>query len=528
MIRMDISEVPSNPSPRATAGSGRARLDALMAEADRLLKGGEYEAARAGYEEALPLAASLGLTLVESQMWTSLAQAYQGLDRLEEALRCSDRALATCSADPAVAARAFLTSARLHVYRGETGEARSRLANALALARSAGDQNRTAEALAFLGYLQTTSGHGQLQEGVENLHEAVTLQTALGNQVGLVMSYMLLGNAQLPLGDYAGAQRSFTMASWLCEEVGNPTERGIALVNLALVALERGEPAAALEFAGEARRNAQALGNQFQLALAGAIAAHASVPYGLLATARRDLDEALVVARKLDNRYLETLVLAQAVEVLLGLGYPAEALAAGEALEALMGSTGNQEAASRLYARMAQACWRLGDAEGAARQAALAYERAQSTQSRGDLARAQQVTAWLALERGDWRQALRPAETALDLAHALGARLLEAELHGLRGAIARAAGEDANPHFEAMEAIAVQVNAPWLRILALKGRADAAPSPERAAALDAAARHQALALTAGLDETARRCFMRYAERRAILEARPASHPEGRP
>lgn len=515
MDRPDVS--PFQPDTPPAPASGRAQLALLREAADLDLKNGRYEAARAGYEEALPMADSLGEPLLASTLWTSLAQAYQGLDRLDDAVRCSDRSLATCGADPAVAARAFLTSARLQVYRGETAEARVRLTHALSLARSADDQNRTAEALAFLGYLQTTAGHGQLQEGIESLHEAVTLQTALGNQTGLIMSYMLLGNAQVTLGDYAGAQRAFTMASWLCEEVGNPTERGIALINLAIVALERGQAAEALEMAGEARRNATTLGNQFQLALSQALTASAGLAYGMLATVRRDLDAALATARELDNRYLETLVLAHAVEVLVTLGYPAEAIAAGESLEALMGSTGNLEPASRLYTHMAEAAWRLGDAEGAARFVDRAFERAQATQSRGDLARALAMTAWLAVQRGHFHQAIRPAETALSLAQSLGTRLLEAEVHGLRGEIAQGLGQSGIGHFELMEAIATQSQAPWLRALALHAQSEAHPDPARAAALLAAARTHATTLTAGLDATARRCFMRYPERRAIFE-----------
>lgn len=525
MKTMDRPEVSASSSDVPS----RDRVGVLKHEADQHLTEGRYEAARSAYEAALPLAEGLGDTVLESSMWTSLAQAFQGLDRLDDALRASDRSLATSGGDPAVAARAFLTSARLHVYRGETAEARTRLTSALSLARSAGDQNRTAEALAFLGYLQTTSGHGQLQEGIESLHEAVTLQTALGNQVGLVMSYMLLGNGQVTLGDYAGARRSFTMASWLCEEVGNPTERGIALINLAIVALERGDPAEALSHAGEARRNADTLGNQFQRALSQALAAAASVPFGLFATARRDLDAALVLARELDNRYLEGLVLAQAVEVLLLLGYPAEAMTAGEALEALQGSTGNQESASRLYTRLAEAAWRLGDPEGSARLAARALERAQATQSRGDQARALQVTAWLAVQRGDWQPAVRPAETALGLARTLGARLLEAELLGLLGTIAHQLGQEATPHFEAMEAIARHAQAPWHRAEALWGQAETTRDLDRAPDLRAAARHQMAAITAGLDETARRCFLRYPERRCMLEAFDApAHPQEEP
>ncbi|MFP5504181.1 MAG: AAA family ATPase, partial [Candidatus Sericytochromatia bacterium] len=189
---------------------------------------GRYALARSAYEEAIPLAEGPAA----SGMWTSLAQAHQGLDQLAEALAASEKAIATSDGDPSAAARAFLTSARLLVYRGETAEARDRLARALGLARAAGDSSREGEALAFLGYMRLSAGEG----GFEHMHAAIAVQARIGDEVGLCMSHMILGNAELRHGEYAGAARSFTTARRLADRLGNPTEGGIAAINLAIVA----------------------------------------------------------------------------------------------------------------------------------------------------------------------------------------------------------------------------------------------------------------------------------------------------
>ena len=76
-----------------------------------------------------------------------------------------------------------------------------------------------------------------------------------------------------------------------------------------------------------------------------------------------------------------------------------------------------------------------------------------------------------------------------------------------------------------------QAEAPWLRTLALWGQAETSEDAEQAEALRATVRHQIAALTAGFEGSARRCFLRYPERRCMLEdvpETPASHQEEHP
>lgn len=455
---------------------------------------GRYALAKAAYEEAIPLAEGPAA----SGMWTSLAQAHQGLDQLAAAFTASEKAIATSGGDPAAAARAFLTSARLLVYRGETAEARVRLAHALGLARQAGDGSREGEALAFLGYLRLSAGEG----GFDHLHEAIAIQGRLGDEVGLCMSHMILGNAELRQGEYAGAGRSFTEARRLADRLGNPTEGGIAAINLAIVAIERGEPDRALELAGDARTNALALGNKFQFCLAEALVARASAMLGMVGAARQSIAQAQRVVHELGNAYLESLVLPDVAEVLLWLGEPDKARVVAEAA---LAAAGEPDAAIRARLLAAEAAWRLGAAAGLAMAEATASEAA-DRQLHGLHLRAMRLIA--ALAEGERAKAV--AAAGLIQARGLGCRLIEAELHGQLAGLADSP-EDGLAHARQMAAIARTAGAAWHQVLALSIEARLAGDP----VLATTARQQATGLVAGLDDAVRSRFFRYPDRQAL-------------
>lgn len=498
----------------------RLRLDYLAALGDLWRHTGRLADARAAYDEALQLAEALNEPRLTGPMLTSLAQVLQGLDAWDEAERLADRAVKACLAvnDASGAARALLTAARLRVHAGRLTDAHIQVQRALAIARDAGDGPRLADALGLMGYLHIASHPKRLQEGVDCLHESIAIASAHEDRGGLLLGHMLLGNAQLAMGDYGGSARAFAIARWIAQDTGNRSEEGIALINLALAALELGRLQEALTEAVAARRHAEALDNRYQLGLALGVEALAHAHLGQLAEAHAALSQAEAMASAPENPYMATLVWQWAQEARLLLGDAAGALRAGEALGKLTIETGNAEAESRTNALLAETLGRLGDRPAAMRAAQMALASAEAARAQGDQVRALRVIAWLMAEDGDRAGARRFADMACTIARGLGGAYQAALLERLQGEwLRRDDPPGARAHFEAMRALADEMACPPLQALALAelGRG-------------AAARAQLSAMLNGADATIRQQFLQIPEFARILAARgtgPLEAPE---
>ncbi|HEY9722543.1 MAG TPA: tetratricopeptide repeat protein [Oscillatoriaceae cyanobacterium] len=462
----------------ARAREDDARLDYLSALADVRRVSGDAEGALPLYEEAIREAESRGELLRLATLLTSLAKVQQGLGRLSEALQSCERSLDVSlqAGDLGNAGRCLMTSARIHLYRGEKEQTHADLDHALRLAREADDRSRLAEALALKGFLLVLVPERQ-EEGLDNLHASIELLITLGDRVGLNMSYMLLGDALSQLGDYTGARKSFAQARALCQEVGNRTEEGIALINLAIAALELGDFAEAGALAGEARQLGEAIDQDFHRVLASALETTAAALQGRLAGALGALDAALSQARALGNKYLEALVLPYVMTVRLFAGRLREAIAAGAELEALH----HQESESRMHAELAEAHGRLGETKAAETHAEAAWQRASESCSQGHMAWALRARALVAFYRGDWELARKTALSSQAIATRLELRYLGALLDGLLGEIDRGEGRpEAAKHFKAMGDRARALDLPLLEAASLAGLA--AIEPEQASA----------------------------------------------
>lgn len=497
------------------------RLEYLQALGDVWRLTGRLDAAKGAYDEALSLAEALGEPGPVGALLTSLAQVHQGLDAWVEAERLADRATVAClrGGDRSGAARALLTAARIRLHRGRLDEAASQAARAMAIAREADDTTRLAEALALVGYLHTAVRPKRLEEGVACLHESIAILSAQGDNGGLLLSYMLLGNAQLAMGDAAAAARAFAIARWIAEDTGNASEEGIALINLSLAALEAGRLDEAAATATDARRHAETLANDYQAGLAAAVAGLVAAHRGRVAEAVSALAEADALRAAADAPYMAALVHQWAQEARLLLGDLQGAKREGAALAAVTEATGQAESESRAHALMAETLGRLGQREAAMAAARSALAAAEESRAQGDQVRALRVIAWLMAESGDRTGARRLAETACGLARRLAAAYQVALLEGLLAELNRREAPDtAHGHWTAMRTIAEEMNCPPLSAQALAGlgQVDAAR-----ALLDG--------LLEGVDATNRQHFLSFPERRRLQRSPgtgPLNAPEG--
>jgi serine/threonine protein kinase/predicted ATPase len=454
------------------------------------------------------------------RLLTSLAKAYQVQGKYDLALAKASRAVEVCgdANDPAGAARAALTVARVRFYQGQGALAVEDAEQALLLAREGSDKGIMGLAHAFLGYLYVSTRPDKLETGVEQLHASLALLLQAGDRPGLNDSYNLLGNAESMLGNFYGAMQAFKESAKVCREIGFREDEAVALVNIANTAIETGDWCEALATAREARTLSELLDAKLPLGLALALEAAALAQLGPLAEARPLAEQAVALALAMENRYLESLVLMQQIEVLLTLGSVAAASAAADQLETLIKETGNQECASRLESARADLAARQGLYGIARDHADRALAAARTAGAKGQEVQALRAKARIQALSERWAEARTLAKEALTLADQLGCQTLRAELLGILGEASLQSGDgQARSHYTAMRETAQATGAPALLAQALFGLAAASAESPEALSLASQASDVLVALAAGLDAGSRADFLAPRERRRIIE-----------
>ncbi|MDB5100841.1 MAG: Serine/threonine protein kinase [Cyanobacteria bacterium RYN_339] len=466
------------------------------------------------YADTLVPAADLGRLL------TSLAKAYQVQGLYPQAIAAAERSEGVCLevGDEPGAGRAALTLARIRFYQGQGDAAVADAERSLALVAPHQEKGLTGIAQAFLGYLYVTTRPERLDAGVQLLHDSLLLLLEAGDKPGLNDSYNLLGNAQNLLGNFRDAWTAFAESAKVCREIGFREDEAVAMVNLALTAIELGDWPAAREQAVAARELAEGLGAKLPWSMGLAMEAAALANLGPLAPAAGLAAQAVAMARGMGNKYLESLALAQQIEVLVALGRLAAAQAACDMQAALITATNNQECAGRLAAAQAEVAARQG-LHGIAREhAAVALEAARASGALGQEVQALRVQARIELLAGETEAARGLARTALDLAERLGCQAQRADILAMLGEAAGDAGAVA--YFAAMPPVS-----PVLEARSLFGRAVACPNDPGSAELAARARALLVDLTADLDEAGRHEFLMPRERRRVMEGAFAAAPK---
>lgn len=191
-------------------------------------------AANPGGQQAI---VALSMPARLERFWVPRGHCGEGDERLGRAL-----ALPGAARPAAGLARAAALNARavLRCYLGLDDATYSGLAQALAIARQAGDQLLELVTLRNLGTVAVL--RGAHAEGETWLEHGLNVAAGLGSEAdhSIAWSRLLLGSAAYLKGDYAGAAANFTAAIERLRVQGDLTMLGLTLRRLGAVALQQG------------------------------------------------------------------------------------------------------------------------------------------------------------------------------------------------------------------------------------------------------------------------------------------------
>ncbi len=451
--------------PEGQAGATRAAYLSLLGDLRRVAGG--LDDAEALYARGVALAEAAGASELVARMRVGEGLVHQSRGHQEPALEHFKAALPLCRAHAGAREelRCLAAMGRAYYQLGDPARSAATYEEALARAVAVGDLAYQGECLGFLGLLAVSAEPvpgqpSRASEGLDYLKQSIAIKEAVGDKLGLNDTHMLLGNALLALGDLPASEHSFLRNQALCHEIG-AFEEVIAYLNLALVAIERGDHLAALDRAQKAAEIGEPIGNRFALDLAVCLEARALLNLGMLARPLPMLEDALARTRAADDAYGELFALTWLVEAQLHLGRWSEAEAA--LLEALnaQAATGLMEFAFPLQLYTAMLALRRGN-RGAA-EATLREGLARAEAKEAQLWEAQfcAALAEVALEdEAAAHEALPWLLRAQDRATACDALALAARCHWLRGRLAMVTGDfiEADGHFQRAQDSAVQLN----------------------------------------------------------------------
>ncbi len=498
----------------------RQLLSYLQALGDVRRGAGRAKDAKEVLAEAIDLAEELGLQRDLGRLLASQAKACTVTAEYPVALEYGTRAvmISEAAGDEYNVSRSLLVVGRVNFFMGKLPEALALASRAVEMAEASGDLTIMGSAFALAGYfLVASSDPSKIPQGIEQLDRSLALLQETGDKLGLINSYNLLGNAQNQLGDHLDAWKSFTHTRTLSYEAGSRSDEVVAVINLAITALDLGNQREAHVRALEAEELSAKYVIRFTHGYAIALAALASVLIGQGDDVAKRFDQALTITRDIKNKYIEALILQYQVEALLELGRLDEALAAGKALRAMIDETGNAEPETRLNALMAEIHAQRGELEDASWRADLALQASTTSLAKGMQVRALRARALVAMAQGSYEGAREDAEEGLAIGQAIGTKYQNALLCGLLGELALATrGPDAEAHFRTMQVLGGQTDAKLVDALARFGLAAARPYGPEAGALADGARETLAALVATLAEDDRTAFLASAERARVM------------
>ena len=225
-----LAEAAARHLPGPAEGEWLARLDG---------EEGNLRAALARFARAGDADAGLRLATALHPFWDRRGRLAEALDWFDRLLGCAG----TAGVTPLTRARALTAASMLAATRDERRRAHAYAAEALALAAAAGD--RAATAWAQIGLSVAAQGF-DLAEARARGEEAVALCRALGDDVSLPVALGNCGVAARLQGDLAAAEAMFAEQAAREEARGYRRGVGRALLDLGDLALDRGDPAAAL------------------------------------------------------------------------------------------------------------------------------------------------------------------------------------------------------------------------------------------------------------------------------------------
>lgn len=309
---------------RAIAPAVDARLQARLAEAERLAASGDYGMAARVLDEARALAGEgepAGLDAVERVA----AQIEFRRGRYDEAQALHEAILARASArhDLPVIAQAETDLAMLHRRRSELSRALSGFERALAIYRQLPDRDGIADVLTHIGLIRLNQG--AYSTALESLRESLKLQEA-GAHAELDRTYHYLGLLYAGLREYETARTFLDRGLAEARRLADASREAPLLGSMARVANLHGAHSEALNIAGEAERLAERLdsppGRVFALIEQG----RAKLGLGRLDEARAVLERGAAIAEQIGQRGTLARYRGLLAEVALRQGRTADAL----------------------------------------------------------------------------------------------------------------------------------------------------------------------------------------------------------
>lgn len=255
----------------------------------------EKRLAAAKGEERLALLIDLGIAYSQSDAEKSLA-------RGEAAL-----ALAQKLGDAPREAKAHQIVGNGFMNREQAEKGLQHFRAAAEISRRLGDHFEVARASLYMGNI--LGDLGRLPEAAAVLQEALAFFEEIKNQRGIATAAQNLGSLQARLGDYPKALRFQLVALQTAEAMGDKTFQANALNSIGNIHDSLGDHAQSLEYSRRANRLFTAAGDAFGIASSLGNMGKSYWEMGKRTEALRYYGESLAAARKIANRYLESVAI---------------------------------------------------------------------------------------------------------------------------------------------------------------------------------------------------------------------------
>lgn len=324
----------------------------------------EYDGLRAAMRWAVTtrqVEAGLRLVVALFRFWFNRGPLAEGRGWADELLTLPE----ADAVPPILRARATFVSGRLACRQGDDRVALARGAESLRLAQEAGDRATEARALDLLGLVNHDLN--DFDGAIAHHRAALGLRRELGDDYAVAVSLNNLGLVHFDRGDYDEAAASFAAGLEVAARAG--VDLLPALVNLAEIALARGDSEAAGAHTRRLLALAEAAGDQHSLATATGVLTSIARLTGDLTDAARLGERALSLCRRLDGPTWEGDALRELGDLAATQGDLAASQARYNEGLAAYARAGSTRGRGVLLARLALLAARQGNTAGALAQA---------------------------------------------------------------------------------------------------------------------------------------------------------------
>ncbi len=217
--------------PALGAADGPAWMGRLDLEHDNLRSALEWAETTGDHEAVLRIVAALGL------FWEARGHRHQGIGG-----RWFARALAVDQGPSVVRARALWAAAHMGIYGGDPSITLARTPEALAVAEAVGDQRTITRASITMNY-----GLAMIapQEGLAGLTDSIERARSTGDEWAVADGLKMMTIAWATRGDYDGALGAAQELAAVADRLGNKFFLAWSHASVAYVALRRGDFATA-------------------------------------------------------------------------------------------------------------------------------------------------------------------------------------------------------------------------------------------------------------------------------------------